>query len=503
VRLAPLLVLATAAAAVLADCASAAVVERRCDPLVDPIDCPVAPLVVTAAPGEANRLTFSHDGRAVTVRDAGGAALTAGPGCARSDPDAVRCEAPLVSSGDPLPVTVDAGDGDDVVDAAGLGTGGVLVAVSIEGGAGDDALALGDLRVVSAEATPSADGGPGRDWVAGGAQRDLVEGGTGEDVLLGGAGDDSLNGDPGAARAADVMAGGDGTDTAGYEDRTAPVTVDLADEGPDGSPGEGDRLSDVESVVGGSGDTVLRGDDEANELVAPYGNSGVVSRVIGRGGDDRLTGRSVDGGAGDDVLSARVRIRCGPGRDVVFDPRLLAPRPRRECERMDLDGLIVDAWTARRRAGGVLVDVERTERGRGFVLLRVAGRTVARRRVPRSAAARVLRLPLAAAAARALRRERGRAAVVYDPAAPGVPTRGFRIAIRRQSSRSTRAGLPATTVRGATSRVTTAPAPTTASSPTSSGSEARYGSPRSIRSLWDGLTRRGAGRRRSGPACPG
>ncbi|HEX8122629.1 MAG TPA: calcium-binding protein [Solirubrobacteraceae bacterium] len=424
-RAVPPLLLAVAAALAASDAASAAVVERRCGPLVDPIDCRVAPLVVTAAPGEANRLSFSHDGRAVTVRDAG-APPTAGAGCTDAGADAVRCEAPLVTSGDPLPVTIDTGDGHDVVDAGGLGVAGVLVALVVEGGAGDDALAIGDLRVASPEATPSADGGPGRDWVAGGAQRDLVEGGAGEDVLLGGGGNDALNGDPGNARAADAIDGGDGLDSAGYEDRSAPLTVDLSDPAPDGSPGESDRLTGIEGVVGGSGDTILRGDGGPNELVAPYGNAGVVSRVTGLGGDDRLTGRTVDGGPGDDVLSARVRLRCGPGRDTVFDPRLLAPRPARDCERMDLDGLVVDAWTARRARGGVLLDVERTERGRGRVLLRAAGRTVARRRAPRTAARQALLLRLRPSAPRAPRR----LAVVYDPAAPGVPTRGFRALVR-------------------------------------------------------------------------
>ncbi|HEX8085312.1 MAG TPA: hypothetical protein VF529_13550 [Solirubrobacteraceae bacterium] len=372
---------------VLAAPASAARVERRCDPLVPAIDCPVAPVTVVAAAGERNVIAISRDGSGVVVRDTG-APPTAGPGCEALAADAVRCAAAGA-----VPLTVAAGDGDDAIDA----------------------------RAAGAVLDVALDGGPGADAIAGTPARDVIDGGAGPDVLVGGDGNDFLTGDEGDAVAADTLDGGAGRDTAGYEERTRPLTVDLADPAPDGAPGEGDRLAGIEDVSSGSGDTVLRGDDGPNGLHAPFGNAGVVSRVTGRGGDDNLTGRVVDGGAGDDALSARVRARCGPGTDRMFDPRLLAPPPPRDCERIDLDGLIVDAKTIRVRGATIRLGVERTERGRGTILVRAGRRTIGRLRVPAAAAPRTVAVRLGRGA------RRGALAVVYDPAATGVPTRGFKV----------------------------------------------------------------------------
>ena len=363
--------------------AGAARVERRCDPLVPAIDCPVAPLTVTAAAGERNELVLRREGAAVVVVDRA-TPPTAGPGCEQAATDAVRCPVDA-----PFALGVDAGDGADAIDAGAVGA---VLDVALEGGAGDD-------------------------WIAGTPQRDALDGGPGADVLLGGDGNDFLTGDPGDTIAADALDGGPGRDTAGYEDRTRPLTVDLADPAPDGAPGEGDRFSAIENVASGSGDTVLRGDDGPNSLQAPFGNTGVVSRVEGRGGDDGLTGREVDGGPGDDAVSARVRVRCGPGTDRMFDARLLAPAPPRDCERIDLDGLIVDLTTLRATRGAVRFRAELTERRAGVILVRAGRRTVGRRRAPRGTRTTTIRL----------RRARGALALVYDPAKVGPQTRGFRL----------------------------------------------------------------------------
>jgi hypothetical protein len=375
--------LATVLLLALPATASAARVERTCGPLVPSIDCPVPPLTVTAAPGERNALTLSLDGNDIVVRDAG-APPTAGAGCRQAAADTVRCEA-LVAGQE---VTVAAGDGNDGIDAGALRAGQVTL-----------------------------EGGPGNDFVAGGDGRDVIQGGEGADVLLGAGGNDFLTGDRGDALFDDALDGGPGRDTAAYEERTRPLTVDLGDPAPDGSPGEADRLTTIENVVSGSGDTVLRGDDGPNALAGPYGGARVISSVTGRGGDDRLTGGEVDGGPGDDVVSGRRRARCGTGVDRLFDPRLLAPVPPRDCERIDLDGLVVGVRDVRVRRGAVTLTAERTERGRGTIMIRFGRRTAGRVRVPAASGPRRVTIRV--------RRGRGAPAVWFDPAAYGVPTRGF------------------------------------------------------------------------------
>lgn len=124
-------------------------------------------------------------------------------------------------------------------------------------------------------------------------------GGAGNDTLNGGPGDDVLIGEGGA----DILNGRDGRDTADYSARTAPVSVSLNGTADDGEAGEGDNVgSDVEILVGGSGDDQLAGDDADNVLLGNAGND-----ILGAGaGNDQL-----DGGAGDDTLAG------GDGADVL------------------------------------------------------------------------------------------------------------------------------------------------------------------------------------------
>jgi Ca2+-binding RTX toxin-like protein len=69
---------------------------------------------------------------------------------------------------------VNAGAGDDVVDASGLAANAIRLAV--DGGDGDDVLL----------------GGAGADALTGGAGDDVLMGGPGQDVLDGGPGDNTL-----------------------------------------------------------------------------------------------------------------------------------------------------------------------------------------------------------------------------------------------------------------------------------------------------------------------
>ena len=169
------------------------------------------------------------------------------------------------------------------------------------------------------------DGGPGNDRLLGGVAGEEFHGGGGADELRGGGGDDALTDDDvdGAvddrSPGPDTVDGGGGVDAVSYRRRTAPVDIDLADAATDGGPGEGDRLRNVESVVGGRGDDRLAGNRRPNLL-------------DGRGGRDRLIGR----GGADELRGAEGRVDCGKQRDRVvwhrgFDA-FLAP----DCELLTL-----------------------------------------------------------------------------------------------------------------------------------------------------------------------
>jgi len=144
----------------------------------------------------------------------------------------------------------------------------------LEGGNGDDTLNGGD-------GADSLTGGNGNDSLDGGTGNDTLDGGIGNDVLNGGAGNDLLFGGAGA----DTIDGGEGVDTVSYSGSDKAVTVNLASGTGTGGHAEGDKLSNIENLIGSSafGDTLT-------------GNSGV-NRIEGGGGNDTL-----DGGGGNDTL---------------------------------------------------------------------------------------------------------------------------------------------------------------------------------------------------------
>ena len=169
------------------------------------------------------------------------------------------------------------GSGNDTITGSGA-------ANRLYGGGGDDALV----------------GGIGHDVLYGGAGNDRLDGGAGNDGLLGEAGDDTLLADAGY----DDMFGGDGSDTADYSGRTAPLNLTLVNDPTrnDGESGEMDVLRDVEHAVGGSGADTITGSAAAN-------------RLTGGGGDDVLQGQGGDdafvGGLGADQMTG------GDGVDTV------------------------------------------------------------------------------------------------------------------------------------------------------------------------------------------
>ena len=229
---------------------------------------PLADLVVTALPGESNRIAVAPAEGGVLVRD-DGAALIPGEHCAGGGAQ-VTCSG--MAAGTELQLYVSGSDGDD--------------RIAIEG----------PLRYRYS----SLSGGNGDDVIVGGPRDDDISGSRGNDQLDGAAGDDDLTGDQGA----DSIRGGPGTDSASWRAQEAPVTVTLDDRPDDGGPGEGDNAgSDVENLIGGSGPNRLVGSEGPNRLEGGRSSN----ELLGGGGNDRLVATEGRGG----ILSG------GPGRDRI------------------------------------------------------------------------------------------------------------------------------------------------------------------------------------------
>ncbi len=148
----------------------------------------------------------------------------------------------------------------------------------LDGGAGAD-------RLLGETGNDEMSGGPGdRDYVDGGPGDDSVDGGPGDaDVVVGGVGNDRIDGGPGAH------------DAASYEGVGGPISVDLGSGVVSGA--EGERLTGVEDVLGGSGDDTL------------IGSAASANRLDGGPGNDRL----IAVGAGDEAFG-------GPGSDACSGP---------------------------------------------------------------------------------------------------------------------------------------------------------------------------------------
>jgi len=226
---------------------------------------------------------------------------------------------------------VEAGDGDDTVsgDATlpgpfpsrllldGQGghdtlTGGTA-ADELAGGDGDDDLTGGSGAddLFGGPGEDELDGESGDDELFGGGDIDLLEGGSGADRLDGGGGADTEMGESGDdvfdqgadPNGADTLEGGDGFDLVAFDLRDGSLDVTVGIGADDGESGEGDDIgSDVEGVLGGSGNDDITGNDEDNVLRGGPGNDD----IDGGDGDD-----VVDGDAGNDTLSG------GAGNDTV------------------------------------------------------------------------------------------------------------------------------------------------------------------------------------------
>ena len=216
--------------------------------------------------------------------------------------------------------TLNAGDGNDLVSAAGGQATGSALAVpsSLQGDPGDDTLFSGlgndtigggtgsdtldftaategvtvSLAVTSAQNT----GGAGTDTITG---IHNVNGTTFDDALTGDGQANVLSGSDGADRLTgglgdDILAGGNGADTADYSSSSAAVTVALDQVIQDTIGAGTDALLGDESLTGGSAADTLSGDGGPNTIRGLGGND----VINGRTGDDAL-----DGGVGTDTVS--------------------------------------------------------------------------------------------------------------------------------------------------------------------------------------------------------
>ncbi|MEM6858637.1 MAG: calcium-binding protein, partial [Pseudomonadota bacterium] len=193
--------------------------------------------------------------------------------------------------------------GDDRI--FGIGVGGLTVD-TIFGGDGDDTLfanainrsEFGEDSLFGEGGNDELIGNRGNNLLDGGDGNDILEGDDGADELRGGDGDDWLFG----GEDADIIDGGEGIDTAVYAVSQA-VTISLIDGTASGDNAEGDVLTGIENLIGGSGADSLTGDNGANVLDG--GNRG--DALIGLGGNDTLIGGAgndmLDGGVGADAMT--------------------------------------------------------------------------------------------------------------------------------------------------------------------------------------------------------
>jgi Ca2+-binding RTX toxin-like protein len=184
--------------------------------------------------------------------------------------------------------------------------------------------------------------GPGNDVVTGEGGKGTVDpfpitftvyGGDGDDTLTGAGVASSLYGGEGndtfkqqVAKVADLMDGGNGTDTVDYSLRTSTLTITVGDgTANDGEAGETDEVQNtVENVIGGSGDDNISAAADAVDVNHTFtGGDGndtltggnLVDTLNGGKGDDTLIG-----GAGDDILNGNDgndNLQGGLGNDTL------------------------------------------------------------------------------------------------------------------------------------------------------------------------------------------
>ena len=181
----------------------------------------------------------------------------------------------------------------------------------VTGGSGDDDITGdGDAETLN--------GGDGVDELNGGGGGDTLNGGAGDDTLNGDAGDDTLNGGLGS----DQLNGGTHTtgDTVTYSDREAAVDLSLDGQANDGEANENDNLAAIENLTGSAHNDTIAGDANANVLNGGNGTDTVsyafatsaVTVDLGK-----ATGPHASGGGGSDTLTGFENLVGSPHNDTL------------------------------------------------------------------------------------------------------------------------------------------------------------------------------------------
>jgi len=145
---------------------------------------------------------------------------------------------------------------------------------------------------------------------------------TANSTLYGEDGNDTMIGGAGA----DKFVGGADNDTADYEFRQDNLRLSLNNIADDGKFSEGDNITtDVENIIGGSGNDVIVANTIGNTAVDNFFDGGAGDDDIrALGGNDLVFGGagddSLDGGLGDDTIAGNAGkdyILGGDGDDVI------------------------------------------------------------------------------------------------------------------------------------------------------------------------------------------
>ena len=268
-------------------------------------------------------------GAIVVVR--GGASITAGGDVqsvvvnALGGDDTVTI-GDLTDAGQVL-LTINGGDGNDTLTAAGSNIDGVRL--TLNGDNGNDSIvgSNGNDSINGGAGDDAANGRAGNDILTGGDGNDVLAGGDGNDTILGGAGNDFLTGQTGN----DSIAGGDGNDTLRGFEGSDTLQGQSGDDLLNGMDGDDSILGGVgkDQVTGGAGNDTLdggRNDDTingnaGNDLIRgdhgnDYINAGTESDTV-NGGDGHDTIIATDG---NDLLNGgdgNDNINAGGGADIV------------------------------------------------------------------------------------------------------------------------------------------------------------------------------------------
>lgn len=222
--------------------------------------------------------------------------------------------------------TLDGGPGDDILD-------GYRGSDTLHGGSGDDVL-------MGTKGKDELHGGADADMLDGGRGTDDLDGEGGDDRLNGGSGNDSLNGGPGSdyvdgSRGDDAMvSGGPGDfdivvgntgidkidggpgehDIASYATSTVPLSVNLGSGEMNGEVSE--HLSEIEDVLGGTGNDTLIGNGSANRL---DGGPGDDNLQAAHSGDAAFGGPGSDGCTGGFASLNSCGVAAGGGHAVAVE----------------------------------------------------------------------------------------------------------------------------------------------------------------------------------------